>query len=553
MKNNLIKTLLIILGILALNIGANYLFFRADLTEEKRYSISDATKNLLQNLEDDVYVKVYLDGDDLPGGFVRLKNAVEETLDEFKIYGGNKINYEFVNINAISDPQKRQELQVELEKKGLQPNNIVDKVAGKRIETLIYPYCITSIGKKEKAVLLLNGNQTQSPQEKLNQSYENVEYEIATSIRQLGLKEKKKIGLLTDFTKTQPKQFAGLITSLQARYDLYIINSKQSSTFVGLDALILPKPDLPIDDSTKFKIDQYVMNGGNALFFYDALKVDSVSLEGNYAQPLKINLDDLFFKYGIRINENMVKDGESCATIPLVVGAIGDKPNIELIPYRYYPLINNFGKSLITKNINLVWTRFVASIDTIKSSGIRKTPLLMTTSHTKVLNAPAFVTYNEARTETDTEEYNAGIKVIAYLLDGQFTSLYKNRLLPTDPRSKDFKSETTDAKVIICSDGDLIVNDIDNRSGNPLPLGYDKYSRFTFGNRDFVLNAIDYLVDENGVIAARGKDVKIRQLDSLRVRDERKKWQNLNLFLPMGLAAIFLGFRQWMRKRRYAG
>lgn len=553
MKNKLIKTLLIIIGIVALNIGANYFFFRADLTEEKRYSISDATKNLLQNLDEEVFIKVYLEGDDLPGGFVRLRKAVEETLDEFKVYGGNKIHFEFQDINALTDPQKRQELQIELEKKGLQPTNIIDTKGGKRTETLIYPYCVASVGKKEIPILLLKGNQAQNAQEKLNQSYENVEYEIASSIRLLTIKEKKKIGLLTDFTSLKPNSFAGLITSLQARYDLFIINSKQSPTFIGLDALILPKPDSPVDDSTKFKIDQYIMNGGKALFFLDALKVDSVSLEGNYAQPLRINLEDLFFKYGIRINENMVKDGVSCATIPLVVGAMGDKPNIQLMPYRYYPLINNFGNSLITKNLDLVWTRFVASIDTVKSDGIRKTPLLMTTPYTKVLNAPAFVTYNEARTETESEEYKAGVKTLAYLLDGKFTSLYKNRLLPTDPRSKDFKAETTDAKVIVCSDGDLIVNDIDSRSGNPLPLGYDKYSRYTFGNRDFVMNAIDYLVDENGVISARGKEVKLRPLDNVKARDERTKWQSLNLILPVGLVSIFGGLRQWMRRRRYVG
>jgi ABC-2 type transport system permease protein len=551
MKNNLIKILLIIIGIVALNFGANYFFFRADLTEEKRYSISDATKNLLQNLDEEVFIKVYLDGDELPGGFVRLKKAVEETLDEFKIYGGNKISYEFRDVNAIADPQKRQELQIELEKKGLQPTNIVDTKGGKRTETLIYPYCVASIGKKEMPILLLKGNQAQNAQEKLNQSYENVEYEIATSIRQLSLKEKKKIGLLTDFTKLKPNSFAGLITSLQARYDLFIINSKQSATFIGLDALILPKPDFAIDDSTKFKIDQYVMNGGKALLFFDALKVDSVSLEGNYAQPLKLNLEDLLFKYGIRVNENIVKDGVSCATIPLVVGAMGDKPNIQLMPYRYYPLINNFGNSLITKNLDLVWTRFVGSIDTIKSDGIHKTPLLMTTPYTKVLNAPAFVTYNEARTETEEKDYKDGVKVVAYLLDGKFTSLYKNRLLPTDPRSKDFKSENDKAKVIVCSDGDLIVNDIDNRSGNPLPLGYDKYSQYTFGNRDFVLNAIDYLVDENGVISARGKEVKLRPLDSVKARDERTKWQAINLAFPIGLVVAFGSLRQWLRRRKY--
>jgi len=555
MKNKFVVALLIIGGIVLLNIAASFVFFRLDLTEEKRYSLSDATQSLLENLSNedstDVFVKVYLDGEELPGGFERLKRAVNETLEEFKIYGGININYKFINPNAETDKKKREEFYVELTKKGMNPTRVVDTKNGRQIENIIFPYALVSAGGYEVPVLLLKGTQGKTAEEKLNQSNENVEYELATAIRKLTVKERKKVGLLTEFTKLKPLNFSDLIASLQERYDLFFIEAKSSPSFQGLDALILPKPDFPVDDSTKYKIDQFVMGGGSALFFVDGLKVDSVGLEGNFAQSLELNLTDLFFKYGVRINSNIIKDGASCAFIPLVVGDLGDKPNIQPVPYRYFPLIYNFGNSLITNNLNLIFSRYVASIDTVRADGVSKTPLLMTSPYTKVLNAPAFVTFNDAQTDTEQAEYQGGVKTIAYLLEGKFQSLYKNRLLPNDPNFTDFKSESQPTKIIICSDGDLIVNEVSQKTGNPLPLGYDKTTQHTFGNKDFVMNAIDYLIDEDGVIQAKGKEVKLRPLDKLRTRDERTFWQVLNIGLPVALVLLFGFILQWTRRRNY--
>jgi len=555
MKNKFVVALLIIGGIVLLNIAASFVFFRLDLTEEKRYSLSDATQSLLENLSNedstDVFVKVYLDGEELPGGFERLKRAVNETLEEFKIYGGININYKFINPNAETDKKKREEFYVELTKKGMNPTRVVDTKNGRQIENIIFPYALVSAGGYEVPVLLLKGTQGKTAEEKLNQSNENVEYELATAIRKLTVKERKKVGLLTEFTKLKPLNFSDLIASLQERYDLFFIEAKSSPSFQGLDALILPKPDFPVDDSTKYKIDQFVMGGGSALFFVDGLKVDSVGLEGNFAQSLELNLTDLFFKYGVRINSNIIKDGASCAFIPLVVGDLGDKPNIQPVPYRYFPLIYNFGNSLITNNLDVIFSRYVASIDTVRADGVNKTPLLMTSPYTKTLNAPAFVTFNDAQTDTEQAEYQGGVKTIAYLLEGKFQSLYKNRLLPNDPNFTDFKSESQPTKIIICSDGDLIVNEVSQKTGNPLPLGYDKTTQHTFGNKDFVMNAIDYLIDEDGVIQAKGKEVKLRPLDKLRTRDERTFWQVLNIGLPVALVLLFGFILQWTRRRNY--
>ena len=541
LKNNIV----LILSLIILNIVGVWIYFRADLTADKRYSISDASKNMLKNLPEQVVIKVYLDGDDLPGGFERLKRAVKETMVEFKYFGKQNIDYQFINPYDGTE-EERNTLFKSLVEKGMQPTNIFDKKGGKKTENLIFPYATIWYQNKEVPVLLLKANQAENAQTKLNQSYENVEFELASAIQKLTNLDKKKIGLLSEFTSLRPVNFAGLINSLQEFYTLYIIESKKSPSFEGLDALIIPKPDKPIDDSTKLKIDQYIMNGGKVLFFVDGLRVEQIGLEGTFAQPLDVNLDDMLFKYGVRINKNIVKDGLNAAVIPLVVGNTGDKPNIQPIPYRYFPLINNFGKSLITKNIDMVYTKFTASIDTVnKGDGLKKTPLLLTSQYTKVLNAPALITFNEARTDTDENEYNGGVKSAAYLIEGTFHSIFQKSFA-----NNQLKTSSVPTKIMVCSDGDLIVNDVDGKTGNPYPMGYDKYSQHMYGNTDFVINAINYLVDENGVLLAKSKSVGLRPLDALKIKNEKTKWQIINILLPLLIVMIFgLPRYFWVQKK----
>ncbi len=557
MKKKLLIHISVVLGIILANYLATVYFFRIDLTQDKRYTLSEAGQNLLKNLSKsdaskEVFIKVYLDGEELPGGFERLKRAVRETLEDFKAFGGNNINYTFIDPNAASTSQKREELLMNLAKKGLNPTRIVDNKNGRQIENIIFPYAIVSAEGKEIPVLLLKGTQGKTAEEKLNQSCENVEYELASAIRKLIISERKKIGLLTEFTDLRPIYFSDLIASLQERYDLFIIDAKKSPTFQGLDAIILPKPNKAIDDSTKFKIDQFIMNGGRGLFFVDGLQVDSISLEGNYAKTNDLNLSDLLFKYGVRINPNLVKDGINCAMIPMVVGDLGDKPNIQPMPFRFFPLINHTGNNLITNNLDLILSKYPSNIDTVRADGIKKTPLLVTSPYTKLVKAPTFIAFNEAAKETDPKDYQSGIQTIAYLLEGKFQSLYKSSYLGFGKKPSDFKANGEESKIIICADGDLVVNDFSSKTGNPYPMGYDKTSQHVFGNKDFVMNAIDYLIDENGVIQSKNKEVTLRPLDKIRAREERSFWQIINIVLPVTLV-VFLGLmiNLW-RKNNYS-
>lgn len=546
------KRAVIIGGILLLNLLSFYMYFRWDLTEDKRYSLSDATRNLLEGLPAPVEITVYLEGNGLPGGFERLRRAVKETLGEFRYYAGKNISVRYIDPEKGSDAEKKARF-ADFEKKGILPTNVFDQKGARKSEILVFPYAVVKADGKEDVVLLLKSNQITSvtPEEKLNRSYENVEYELASSIQKLTATEKKNIGLLPEFTSLSPLEFRGMIDAVKDRYNLFIIDAKASRSFDGLDALIIPAPDKPLDDSTKFKIDQFIMTGGAVLFFVDGLKVDSIGLEGTYAQPLDVNIDDLLFNYGLRINKNIVKDGLNAAVIPLVVGQMGDEPNIQPVVYRYFPLINNFGNSLITKNIGMVLTQYAATIDTVNAGdGLTKTPLLLTSPHTQILNAPALITFNEARKDTEGAEYNGGIRAVGYLVEGKFRSLYRNRFTAGRPSVGNVITESKPAKILVVADGDVIRNEINAEKGTFYPLGFDKYFKHWYGNEDFLLNALNYLTDGEGILLSRTKTVGMRPLDALKIRDNRVQIRFINIVLPLALLLAFGVIRYvWIRKK----
>lgn len=554
MKSSLLRTLLIVAALIGVNSLSAFVFFRLDLTQEKRYTLSNATQSLLANLPDDVHVDVYLTGD-LPPGFKRLENAVRETLDGFQTVAANHITYRFIDPDAVTNPEEKNKLIDKLQQKGLLPTNLFASEGGKRTEKLVFPGAIVSYKGKETPVLLLKGNKTATAEEQLNQSYEGVEFQLASAIRKLTQTEgsRRRVGLLYGHTQVPPSRFADLLASVQQNYDLYFIDMTKPGPIAGLDLVLVPKPDKAFSEDEVFKLDQFVVNGGRALFFVDGQRVDSVNNEGTYAQPLTLNLDDLFFRWGVRINRDVVKD-LYCAPIPLNVGNLGDKPNIQLVPWRFYPLLNNFGSSgnPIVRNLDAVLGRFVSTLDTVRSAGIQKTPLLLTSPYTKILKTPALISYNEARQQPDPKTYNDGVRLVGCLLEGHFQSLFANRILPGDPRANGFKAAGAASRILICSDGDLVVNDVDYKRNAPYPLGFDRYTRTTFANKDFALNAIDYLIDPEGVIAARNRTVTLRPLDKIRVNDSRISWQLLNLLGPLVMVGIVGVVWQIARKKRYS-
>jgi ABC-2 type transport system permease protein len=550
-NRDLVQYLVLIGCLILLNVLAARFFFRIDLTEDKRYSIAPATKNILRDLDQKVFVDVYLEGD-FPAGFRRLQTGIRETLEEFRVYGGTNIEYRFVDPGADADLKKRNEKVTELVKKGLQPTNLVAMEDDKRVEKLIFPAAVVSVQGRELPVMLLKGNQAASPDERLNQSIEGVEYELASAIQKLTSTNRKKIAFLDGYGELSTVEMGDIMASLNQYYEVKRVNLPQKESLLDYDMIIMARPTNAYSEADKYKIDQFIMNGGKALFFVNAMNIhlDSVRTEGTYAFPYNLNLEDLFFKYGVRLNGDLIQD-LNAGTIPMVVGYMGDRPQTQLVNWRFHPLINSFGRHPITRNIDIVATRFVGTIDTVKATGVTKTPLLFTSPYTRVMTAPAQVNLNEARIEPTPEMYSKGPLPVGYLLEGQFQSVFTNRPLPGANDRSTFRAKGDSARIAVFSDGDLIRNDVNPRTNRPMELGLDRYSGAKYANKDLIMNTIDYMLDESRLIEVRNKEITLRPLDRVKIKEERRQWQFVNLAMPLMLLFAFGFVRHLVRKRKY--
>ena len=538
--------------IIVANQLSSRLFYRYDLTEEKRFTISEASIRVLENLKETVYIDVYLEGD-LPAGVKRLQKSVKETLDEYKIYAGSNLQFRFINPSTAKGKKARQEFYESLIKKGIQATNFYNNVDGKKTQTLIFPGAIITYGSKELGVTFLKGNKASSPQEQLNQSVEGVEYELSNAIKSLTEQKSKRIALLKGHGELDTLQIAGLTAELSTKYKVFHVDLSKRPNLLRFDAIVLAKPKTSFSEIDKYKIDQFIMRGGKAMFLVDALSVnmDSASSENNLALPFETNLEDLFFKYGFRINKDLIID-MNAAPYPVVVGNLGENPQIRLMPWPFYPIVNEFTKHPTARNMDAVVTRFMSTIDTLKVDGITKIPLMNTSQYSKVLSSPVRVSIDELRKDMKPEFFNSGPQTTAWIYEGKFTSLFKNRFLPNNADKSQFIADGNQTKILIVSDGDIARNDINPKTGQPVELGFDQFTETRFANADLLLNIMTYLLDEDGIINIRSKEVKIRPLDSVKIKSQKLTWQMINLVLPILLIVIFGIIKYFIRKRKYA-
>jgi ABC-2 type transport system permease protein len=539
-------------AIVLINLLASDHFFRIDLTEENRYSIKDQTRTILRDLEDDVYVEVFLEGE-LNAGFKRFQKSILETLDEFKVYSDNKVHYVLTDPSAASGKKAQSEFMADLATRGVQPTNVIDTKDGQRNEKIIFPGVIVSYGGAETGVTLLKGNKARTPDEEINQSIEGIEFELANAIYKLANTERKRIGLVTGHGELDSLDIASFNNDLLEVYDVFTVDLDHKNTLAKYDALIIAKPTRSFSALDKYKLDQYIVQGGNVMFLVDKLEasMDSASREDYLAMPYDLNLDDMLFRYGVRINPVLVQD-QSSSLYPVITGQSGGKPQFRMMNWPFFPLINHYADHPITRNLDAVVLKFANSIDTVKAEGIRKTPLLLTSAASKTLTAPVKVSVNELRQQTTQEGFTSGGIPVGYLLEGTFTSLFKNRFAPDGAVQTPATEQGKAAKLIVIADGDLIRNELNPRSGQPQPLGFDPFSNYTFANRDLLMNALAYLTEKNGLIQARNKQVKIRPLDREKAQGEKMKWQALNLALPLVLLMVYGMARTYWRRKKFA-
>jgi ABC-2 type transport system permease protein len=552
MKNKKTGDLLLLANGLALvilvNVLASFYFFRLDLTEEKRYTIQPQTKKLLKNLEDDVFVEVFLEGEDLNPEFRRFQKSIRETLEEFKIHSGNRLRYTFTNPLQASNEKARNEFIAELNSKGISPKNVIETRDGQRIEKFVFPGALVSYEGFETGVMLLKGSRAQN----INQSLEEIEFELANAIYKLSNTDRKRIGLITGHGELDSLAFASFNNTLLDQYDVFKVSLARKTFITGYDLLLIAKPTREFSVSDKYKIDQYLMRGGKLLFLLDRLDADMnrASEDDYFAFPYDLNLDDQLFKYGVRINQDLIQDGVS-GKYPIVVGGDRNQPQIMQLDWPFFPLVNQYANHPITRNLDASLLKFVSSIDTVKAVGVKKTPLLFSSQYSRKVTAPVKVGVNDLRKQMQEGNFESGKIPIAYLLEGEFTSLYKNRFAPEGVDTTGYRDQSVSTKMIVVADGDLARNDVNPRDGNPQQLGLDPFTQYTFANQDLLMNMVAYLVDENGLIKARNKEVRVRPLDKEKIRKERTFWQVINLVLPIVILILFGLVRSYWRKLTY--
>jgi gliding motility-associatede transport system auxiliary component len=557
-NQHIIELLVTLVIIVLLNfIGSTY-YYRFDLTSEKRYTLSPATKEILDSLDDIAYIKVYLNGE-LPAGFLRMKTAIRELLDEFRWYSPAKIRYDFIDPLEDQDPGIRRNVTAQLYKEGLQPTNIqVKQKDGSTMQKIIFPGAIISYSGVDVAVNLLKNNPGVNAEVNLNNSIQSLEYEFISMLRNLNSKQVEKVAFIEGHGELNELQTGDITKSLANFYqvDRGTIGGRYGC-LNNYKAIIIAKPMQKFNESDKFVIDQYIMNGGKVLWFLDVVSVslDSLLDGSTFAFYSPVNLDDQLFRYGVRINPDLVKDIQ-CHVIPVNKGLAGGSPQWSLSPWYYFPVISPSENNPITKSLNMIRLEFASSIDTVGETGkIRKEVLLATSPYTKRVQLPELVSLRESDIAPKESEYNSANIPVGVLLEGSFESVFKNRSIPEGVSGGPAQIRTSGDRtsMLVVSDGDIIRNEVVPTADGPAiePLGYDRYTSQVFGNSDFILNAVNYMTDATGLITLRGRELKLRLLDRQKVRDEKLKWELINLVLPsliIILAGLVINF---YRKKAY--
>ena len=558
--------------VVLVNVIGSYVFTRFDLTSEKRYTLSPTTKEILNGLDDYVYFKVYLEGD-FPAGFKKLRRETKEMLDEFRAYT-KYIDYEFINPSESADAAERNDTYKQLYQSGLNPTDVVVKNSdGSSKQMVIWPGALVSYhNDTEIAIDLLENQLGQSSEDALNASMQNLEFRLIDAVKKVTRRTRPNIAFIEGHGELSEQDVYDIAQTLAQNYNVGRVEingkidalihrtqdeEKEVKAFPSFDAIIIAKPTQPFDERDKFLIDQYIMHGGKVLWLVEPVLATMASLqsqESTIGLEQNLNLDDMLFKYGVRLNRDLLLD-LTCASLPIRTGQVAGQPQLEFFRWFYFPLLQAASNHPMVRNMNAIKADFVSSMDaTTSANGIDQIPLLKTSDYTKVSGAPVFISLAMLRQTPDKRMFSSKGKNVAYLLKGSFPSLYANRIPQeiVDDQATDFMEESFPTAMIVVADGDIIRNQIDIRTRKPLPLGFDQYTQNTYANKEFIENAISYLVDGEGLIDIRSRELKVRLLDMTKINQERTKWQVINTLLPIALI-IALGFvMAFIRKKKYS-
>ncbi|GAB4166030.1 MAG: gliding motility-associated ABC transporter substrate-binding protein GldG [Winogradskyella sp.] len=553
MKQNksLIYILAVLIGLIVVNALSSKLYGRYDLTKDKRYTLSDATNTIVDQIDAPLIIDVFLEGD-FPSEFRLLQTETRQIIEEFQLKNSKiKVNY----INPIEDEATRERNINELTKSGLEPYINTSNSSGKVTQDIIFPWAFASYKDQTVKIPLLKKSITQTLPEQINNSVQGLEYAFADAFSKLINSKSKTIAVLKGNGELNDLYIADFLKTVQPYYKIapFTLDSVASNPQGTLDKLkqydliVVAKPTLAFSEEEKLVLDQYTMRGGKSLWLSESVIMEKDSLYNDSGSSVSImrdlNLNDFFFKYGVRINPSMVKDLYS-APIMLAIGE-GSQAQLQPIQWQYSPLASSNQDHPITKNLELVKYDFASPMDTLKN-GINKTILLQSSPKSKLEGVPTSIALNEVTKSPDENLYTSGPQTLAVLLEGEFTSVYDQRVLPF--KVKNFQSKSTPTKMVVISDGDVIKNDV--RRNRPLELGVD-YRGFVYGNKEFLLNTVNYLLDDSGLINIRAKEISIAYLNQDKVKEQQGTWQLVNIVLPLGLLALFGFAFNFFRKKKY--
>lgn len=567
-KSHILQLVLGLVIIIFLNVIGYFFFARIDLTQEKRYTLSESSKKLMSNLEDIVFIRCYLEGD-IPSEYKKLRNETKEMLDQFRAYN-NDIEYEFVDPNNFENAKDKNEFYQRLFEKGFSPLLTTSTNNNSQVQQYIFPYLEITYKGRTTIVPLISSKNGFSSDGIVNASIENLEYNLYTAIRSVATQQRGKVAFLYGHGEWQVENIWDFISSLSEYYtvDSISINEKLNAltervydsvnpNIVNIknkfDCLVIAKPTSIFSYKDLYLIDQYIMHGGKVLWLVDPLLVsmDSLQTQANtFAISNFTGVDDILFRYGVKLNTNLVTDMQ-CAKIPIVTGQYqNNTPQMTYYPWNFFPEISPNANHIISDKISPVKMEFVSSIDTTNSPA-KKTVLLSSSNRTRVLNSPVNVSLQMLKQKQDASLFNSGAKDVAILLEGEFSSAFKNRLTPemelnSQMAYKDFSDTTA---MIVIADGDVVRNDFMN--GQLLPLGYDKYTRKMYGNKEFLVNCVNYLCGDEDLIPLRSREVIMRNLDLAKVEREKTAWQIVNVALPIVVIVLFGVLLAILRKKTF--
>jgi len=574
MKKNLsergriiVETILGVVFFVALTYISGFVFQRFDLTAEKRHTLTPTTIDMLEGLEDVVYIKVFLDGE-FPADFQRLQQSVKEKLDEMRAYAGENIQYEFINPSEAPDKKSREAMYGELIEKGLQYSSLQIRENDGMTEKIVFPGALVSYKDREIPLQILKNQQRVTDAELVNRTINNLEYDFVNAIYQVQATRKNKVAILQGHGELRPIEMKDFSTELSRYYDVNMVEIEGevdalSRNLTGsgnrenrFDALVIAKPVKEFSEQDKYIIDQFVMYGGKVLWMIDpmAIAMDSLrTTDLTMSTPLYTNLDDQLFTYGVRLNKDLLID-RTCAPIALETGSSAN-PRTELFPWYFRPILVPNSPHPIAANVDPILTNFVSSIDTVERADVTKRVILTTSQYTRILKSPVRVSLNIVSINPDFGNANRPFQPVAYLLEGNFKSNFANRLPPNflEERTFGFKENSVFTRMLVVSDGDIARNEVSRDGTQSAMLGWDPVlKRQLYGNREFLINAMNYLLGDASLINVRSRTIQLRKLDSERIVSERHVWQGLNIALPVALTLIF-GLIQWMvRRNRYA-